>query len=420
MNGPLVSLICICKNRSAFIRQCVESVLNQDYENFEFLIQDGASTDGTVEIIREYHDDRIKLVSEPDSGPGEAIIKVLQRISGDIWGSCLSDEELLPHAVGWAVENFASRPKAAMIYGDCYVINENSALVESIRTQQWDYEKYLCCELVPPLSATFFRTDCFRKIGYDRYNDCGEFDIWLRMGRLFQIEYIPEFISRFRRHKGGNTSTVTDFYKTLPGRITAIEKIVDDPNSPPHIRALKQQALAGLHLWVAENFLTSGNIREAGDMIVASFNFAPRMERLLPICRTFGEKVACNSVAEICKPAMERIAQYLTKQGRSVPFTGGIPVDLAVINNCSRLTDALSDFCMTFALVKTGGWIVFDATEREVSTPLHVWDDIARHALSNHGRCGSLLFGQKTGHLPRWIESYVRKLIAPAEGMRSA
>ena len=99
MNNPLVSIICVCKNRKEYIRQCVESVLSQNYENFEFLIQDGASTDGTVEIIQEYRDDRIKLVSEPDSGPGEALVRALHRIRGSIWGSCLSDEAMRPHAV---------------------------------------------------------------------------------------------------------------------------------------------------------------------------------------------------------------------------------------------------------------------------------------------------------------------------------
>ena len=85
MNDPLVSIICISKNSKNFIRQCVESVLAQDYDNFEFLIQDGASTDGTVEIIQGYRDPRIKLISELDSGAIDALNRVLKRIKGDIW-----------------------------------------------------------------------------------------------------------------------------------------------------------------------------------------------------------------------------------------------------------------------------------------------------------------------------------------------
>ena len=64
---PLVSIICFCKNRASMIARCMESVLNQTYDYLEFVVQDGASTDGTLDILREYQrrDPRIMIVSEP-------------------------------------------------------------------------------------------------------------------------------------------------------------------------------------------------------------------------------------------------------------------------------------------------------------------------------------------------------------------
>lgn len=324
MDNPLVSIVCICKNRKEFIRRCIESVLNQDYENIEFLIQDGASTDGTVELINGYRDTRIKLVSEPDSGPGEAFVNVLNRITGDIWGSCLSDEELLPHAISWAVHNFRRYPDVAAIYGDAHIIDETGKIIQTTRSHLWDFERYLCCEIVPPFSASFFRTDAFKKIGYDRYNDCGEFDLWLRLGSRFQICYIPFFVANFRRHSASNTSTVTDFYKTLPGRIRAIEKITNDPQQPEHIRSLKTQALAGLHLWVAENFITSGHIREASEMILAALVYAPRQERLEMLCRSFAAAAGTDALIGVYNPVMEAVAQHFETQERQYLSDGGI------------------------------------------------------------------------------------------------
>src|SRR5579871_1764961 len=95
---PLVSIICFCKNRVQLIRRCIESVLNQSYRNIEFVVQDGASTDGTLELLQDYalRDPRIKIVSEPDSGHEEAFWKVLHRCQGEIIGTCLSDEQLFP------------------------------------------------------------------------------------------------------------------------------------------------------------------------------------------------------------------------------------------------------------------------------------------------------------------------------------
>ena len=86
-----------------------ESVLNQTYRNLEFVVQDGASTDGTFELLQDYakRDPRIKIVSEKDSGPAEAYWKVLQRCKGDYIATCLSDEELVLDALERAVDWFA-------------------------------------------------------------------------------------------------------------------------------------------------------------------------------------------------------------------------------------------------------------------------------------------------------------------------
>src|SRR5258707_11832339 len=123
MGEPLVSIICFCKNRAPTIRRCIESVLGQTYRNIEFVVQDGASTDGTVEILRSYDDLRIKLVSEKDSGPAEAFWKVLQRCQGDIIGICLSDEELLPDALARAVGHFRAAPHLSALTCDGLITN---------------------------------------------------------------------------------------------------------------------------------------------------------------------------------------------------------------------------------------------------------------------------------------------------------
>src|SRR2546422_8454790 len=116
MSPPLFSIICTVKNRAALIRNCVESVLAQDDPAVELVVQDGASTDGTLDILREYGD-RIRLVSEPDAGAGDGLFRALRRARGEFWGSCLSDEQLVPDAVSWARRTFAEHPELGGIYG---------------------------------------------------------------------------------------------------------------------------------------------------------------------------------------------------------------------------------------------------------------------------------------------------------------
>src|SRR5437899_7181992 len=90
---PLVSIICFCKNSARTLRRSMQSVLTQSYRNIEYVIQDGASTDGTLDIIRSFNDARIKLASGKDNSTGDAHWKALHRSRGEIIGTCLADDE---------------------------------------------------------------------------------------------------------------------------------------------------------------------------------------------------------------------------------------------------------------------------------------------------------------------------------------
>ena len=140
---PLVSIICFCKDRAATIRRCIDSVLNQSYRNFEFVVQDGASTDGTLDILRSYQDARIKIVSEKDSGPAEAFWKVMNRCRGEFIGTCLSDEELLPGAIEKAVELFHDNPDTGAITCDGYVTDTDGKIINEFNAGEFNMVDYL-------------------------------------------------------------------------------------------------------------------------------------------------------------------------------------------------------------------------------------------------------------------------------------
>jgi len=276
---PLVSIICSCKNRVQSIRRCVESVLAQDYPNIEFIVQDGASTDGTLEILKEYGS-RIELVSEPDSGPGEGFVRALSRVTGVYFGSCLSDEELLPGAVSWGVDFLSKNPDYAAVYGDYYSTDIEGKITSANRAQPWNFERYLCCEIVPPFCSTFFRTAHFKSIGFDEYTEAGEYDIWLRLGVRYPVTYQPGFISKFASHDDAITCKVSDYYTLLPGRIRAIDRLVNDPASPPAIRELRDRAVAGLHLWYACSFFGLNAFDDFEIQIKESLRHEPNPNRL--------------------------------------------------------------------------------------------------------------------------------------------
>ncbi len=225
---PLVSIICFCKNRVSFIARSVESVLNQTYRNVELVVQDGASTDGTLELLRSFavRDPRIKIVSEPDSGPAEAYWKVLHRCAGDYIGTCLSDEELLPDAVERAVGWFAAAPTVGAFTCDGHTTDADGNIIGEFKAGNFDFVAYLFGKYCPFWPGSFFRRKALLDIGLDRpgWNiGCLEFEIWCRLARDHEVRYVPEPISKYAIHPGQLSNTPANFHEHIENRLKLIE-----------------------------------------------------------------------------------------------------------------------------------------------------------------------------------------------------
>jgi predicted O-linked N-acetylglucosamine transferase (SPINDLY family)/glycosyltransferase involved in cell wall biosynthesis len=229
-NQPLVSIICFCRNRVSTIRRCIESVLGQSYQNIEFVVQDGASTDGTLEILREYadRDSRVKLISAPDSGPAEAFWKVLQRCQGEIIATCLSDEELLPNVLELAVEQFRTQPGLGALTCDGYITDESGKITGDFKAGDFDFVGYLFSNYCPFWPGSFFRRQALIDVGFLDVGwnlDCIEFEIWCRLAADHDVEYLPKPMSKYAVHPTQASNTPANFHEHLDGRLKLIEKM---------------------------------------------------------------------------------------------------------------------------------------------------------------------------------------------------
>lgn len=121
-----ITIITVCYNRSTTIEKAIKSVLNQNYQNIEYIIIDGNSTDGTQKVIESYRDRLSHYISEPDKGMYDAINKGLQLATGDVIGLMHSDDEFYDEKViSSIVKRFNFEQNIQGVYGDgIYVSND--------------------------------------------------------------------------------------------------------------------------------------------------------------------------------------------------------------------------------------------------------------------------------------------------------
>jgi glycosyltransferase involved in cell wall biosynthesis len=226
---PKVSIIMFVRNRADMVARAIDSVLDQGYPDLQFVIQDGASTDGTVDVVRSYGD-QVELVSQPDRGTNEGFWRGLQRARGDIIGTCLSDEEMMPGTIRRAVEEFSRRPRAGAITGDAVVADVHGNTVGFHAGGEFNLLSYLLGDYCPHFATSYFRRQALEDVGFysDRWKDGDldtvEFEIWCRLGLQSVIDYVPHLFARWTVHDQQMSQNIDRIAGELASRTMLIDR----------------------------------------------------------------------------------------------------------------------------------------------------------------------------------------------------
>jgi len=203
---PKVSIVTTSLNQARFLEQTIRSVLEQKYPNLEYIIIDGGSTDGSIDIIKKYEKRIHFWLSEKDSGQAHAINKGLRMISGDIWSFLGSDDTYEPQALQKIVNAFQKNPAAAVIYGNCNFIDEDGLVTRVKKPGPYIRKKmlrsnYLC------QPATFVTIAKLHQYGFldETLRFSMDYEYWLRFDKRESFVYIDESIANYRLHSSSKT-----------------------------------------------------------------------------------------------------------------------------------------------------------------------------------------------------------------------
>jgi glycosyltransferase involved in cell wall biosynthesis len=205
--SPLVSIVTPSFNQARYLEATIRSALEQDYPNIEYIVVDGASTDGSVEIIKKYADRLAWWVSEKDQGQTDAINKGFARARGDILAWINSDDTYEPGAVSAAVKYLQDHPDVGMVYGDAHFIDEGGRVIGKFAARQTDYLRLRRGYVHIPQQAAFFRADLWREVGPldPSFYFAMDYDLWVRLAARAPIQYTPQMWANFRLHSSGKT-----------------------------------------------------------------------------------------------------------------------------------------------------------------------------------------------------------------------
>ena len=200
MDSPRITVVTPSYNQARFIEATLLSVINQDYPNLEYIVIDGGSTDGSVEIIQRYADRLAYWASEPDHGQTDALLKGFARATGDILCYLCSDDLFERRTLHEVAEFFRVHPLVQAVYGDGVWIDVEGRPIRPKKEHPFSWFIWMYDHDYIPQPSTFWRRELYQKVGgldpsFDLAMDA---DLFIRFAEVSPLRHVARTWSRMR------------------------------------------------------------------------------------------------------------------------------------------------------------------------------------------------------------------------------
>jgi glycosyltransferase involved in cell wall biosynthesis len=196
-----------------FLERTLYSVVNQNYPTLEYIVQDGGSTDETVDVLRRFDGSLTRWTSEPDNGQGDAINRGFTHTSGEIMAYLNSDDLLLPGALAYVATYFAAHPEVDVVYGHRAIIDEHDRQVGCQVLPRHDDRELTMLDFVPQ-ETLFWRRSAWEAAGGQidtSLHFAIDWDLLLRLRDSgAKMVRLPRFLGAFRVHDEQKTAAWND------------------------------------------------------------------------------------------------------------------------------------------------------------------------------------------------------------------
>jgi len=257
VNSSLISVIIPTYNRMHIIKDAIETVLNQSYQNFEIVIVDDGSTDNTQEVVKNFNDSRIKYIYQSNSGkPSIARNTGIKQASGNFIAFLDSDDFWHPQMLERHINAFNNNPNVGFtINWNSYVSFEGNELYQKacLANNQIEYIRYILLNpdyTYPGPSGSLVKKECFDKVGiFDEELDfCEDWDLFFRLAVCYEMYNIKETLTYVRVHKKSFTRNNQDnFPKFKNSYLTFLQKAFENKNLPLDMLSIKNEVYSNVY-----------------------------------------------------------------------------------------------------------------------------------------------------------------------------
>jgi len=248
---PKVSVVLTTRDREDKLERSLASVLNQTFRDFELIVVDDASTDGTSEAVRSRGDDRITYIRHESHRGGPAARNTgIRAARGEFIAFLDDDDEWMSKKIEKELSALEGIPEeVGLVYCAAEVVNDTNGKVLLYHVSQGEgdvRERILAGPVAGCVSKVMVRRSCFEKAGYfdEALTSCQDWDMWMRVADHYRFKYVPDMLVRIYIHE---RQISKNFQKLIPGRTMMVKKHYDRFSKRPGVLVTHLKRLGKMH-----------------------------------------------------------------------------------------------------------------------------------------------------------------------------
>lgn len=272
---PLVTIVTSTYNHAKYLKQAIDSVLNQDYPAIEYLVFNDGSPDRTEDILKSYGK-QFYWETQPNMGETPTLNKAVRMAKGQFVGKLSSDDFLYPTAIREMVAEFLKQPNLVVVYSDFDLVDEDGIKYQLIQKPDFHpldpIRKHLCL----PGPGALFRKEVFDQLdGFDtQFRILFDMDFWWRASLIGPFARVPRSLAAFRQHR--NSQSSMGGLRMSNETIQCVKKFYSLPNLPKRVKEIRGESFSSAYYSAAMQTILACQEKDVPrKMLMQSFLHAP-------------------------------------------------------------------------------------------------------------------------------------------------